>query len=236
MISYVPSNTDVLILCGGKGRRIQSIAKGRPKSMIDINGMPFLDILIDYIDNLGFKRIVLCIGYRSGFIKKYYSGRKNRLEIVFSEEKELLGTGGAIKNAGPFIKSLQFLVLNGDSFCRIDLQDFLRFHIEKHAGCSMVLTRIESSKDYGAVSLNETGEITAFNEKSKNENNGFINAGIYALNKELLSLIPGGKKFSLEKQLFPGIVNKRFYGYITERPLIDIGVPKRYNLANEMFK
>ena len=84
--------------------------------------------------------------------------------------------------------------------------------------------------------MNEAGEITAFNEKSKNENNGFINAGIYALNKELLSLIPGGKKFSLEKQLFPGIVNKRFYGYITERPLIDIGVPKRYNLANEMFK
>ena len=138
MISYVPSNTDVLILCGGKGRRIQSIAKGRPKSMIDINGMPFMDILIDYIDSFGFKRVILCISYRGGFIKKYYSGRKNRLEIVFSEEKELLGTGGAVKNAGPFIKSLQFLVLNGDSFCRIDLQDFLRFHIEKNAGCSMV--------------------------------------------------------------------------------------------------
>jgi len=236
MISHVPPNTDVLILCGGKGRRIQSVAKGRPKSMIDINGVPFLDILIDYVENFGFKRVVLCIGYMGDFIKRYYSGRESKLDIVFSEEKELLGTAGAIKNAEPVIKSAQFLVLNGDSFCRIDLKDFLRFHIEKHAGCSMVLTKIENSRDYGFVSLNETGEITAFNEKSKNGNDGFINAGIYAISKEILPLIPEDKEFSLEKQLFPGIVNRRFYGYITERPLIDIGVPERYDLANKMFK
>ena len=69
MITHIPSNTDVLILCGGKGVRIQSVAKVRPKSMIVINGVPVLVILIDYVESFGFKRIVLCIGYRGGFIK-----------------------------------------------------------------------------------------------------------------------------------------------------------------------
>ncbi|MDP8233429.1 MAG: sugar phosphate nucleotidyltransferase [Candidatus Saelkia tenebricola] len=230
----IPS--DVLILCGGQGKRIQSIAKDKPKAMIEINGRPFLDILLKYIADAGFKRVILCVGYKADVIKKYYTKRKTPLEIIFSQERKLLGTAGAVKNAESFIGSEVFLILNGDSFCDIDLEDFSKFHIEKNAFCSIVLSVADAVKDYGSVFLNEAKEVVSFDEKTDNKKDNYVNAGIYFMNKGVLSLIPKGETFSLEKQFFPGIVKKSFYGYVTENPFIDIGVPSRYKLASEILK
>lgn len=226
---------DVAILCGGFGKRLRGIVNDRPKPMAEINGYPFLDILIDYVAGYGFQRFILCTGHKSQFIKQYYKDNSGGLTIQVSEEKKELGTGGAIKNAASFIQSEIFLVLNGDSFCQINLQDFLSFHARKKAVVSIALTTTNRPSDYGSVSLNENQKIISFNEKASTHETALVNTGIYIFDKKVFKYMPSEKSFSLEKDLFPGILDKEAYGYITNERLFDIGTPERLELARQHF-
>jgi NDP-sugar pyrophosphorylase family protein len=226
---------DVVILCGGKGTRFMSVIKDCPKPMVEICNRPFLDILIEYIASYGFKRFVLCIGYMKDYIKQYYNSKRVSLEIVFSEEEELLGTGGAVKNAEPFIKSDIFLVANGDSFCPLNINKFVNFHALQEAEISAALIKSKNTGDYGSVVLDDTQRIISFNEKVQNED-GFVNGGVYLFNKNILCLIPTGTAYSLEYDFFPEIINRKFYGYLYEGEFVDIGTPERYEKAERFFE
>jgi NDP-sugar pyrophosphorylase family protein len=227
---------DVVVLCGGLGKRIRSITNDRPKPMLEIDNQPFLDILINYVSGSGFRRFILCLGYLGNFIKQHYQDKRNNLEILFSEEKEFLGTGGAIKNAEALIETSPFLVLNGDSFCQVDLRKFIKFHRSKEALVSIAVAKVENGYDYGVITLNGSQRIYKFSEKFKSNKNNFINAGVYLFQKESLLLMPANKKFSLERDFFPKLVDKEFYGYIIQGTFIDIGTPERYKNAKKLLK
>ena len=221
---------DVIVLCGGLGKRLRSVISDRPKPMAEIGHRPFLDILIAYTSRYGFRRFILCLYYMKEVIKEYYRGKG----IIFSEEEEPLGTGGAIKKAEPLIKSSPFLVMNGDSFIPLDLNKFITFHSEKKAAVSIALAKAEKTEDYGAVRLGDDERIVNFSEKRKEK--GLVNAGVYLFKRNVLSLIPSSTNYSLEYDLFPRMVGKGLYGYQTDETLIDIGTPKGYKRAQEMFK
>jgi D-glycero-alpha-D-manno-heptose 1-phosphate guanylyltransferase len=224
---------DVVILCGGRGERLGALLKGRPKPMIEMNGRPFLDILVNYVARFGFKRIILSIGYRGDRIKKHYQKGGTSLTVLFSEEKKPLGTAGAIKKAQSLIKGSFFLVMNGDSFCPIDLNEFIDFHIKKRGLCSIVLSHVQSSDDYGKVALGRSGRVIAFSEKKKSGPSGhLVSAGIYLLNKPIFAEIPKNKQCSMENEIFPKIVDRRFYGFVTKEQFIDIGTPERFQQAS----
>lgn len=235
MIRIEPKNIDVVILCGGLGKRLQSVVNDRPKPMADVGGRPFLDILIDYVASFGFRRFILCICYMGDFIRQHYQNRKGPLEIIFSEEKTPLGTAGAIKKAGPLIGSSPLLATNGDSFCKADLRGFLEFHLITKALSSIVLTNMKDTDDYGNVTLGKSQRIIDFSEKTKSHKNSFVSTGIYLFQKEILSLIPANKNFSLEKDLFPSIVGKGFYGYVSTEEFTDIGTPERHKRAERLL-
>ena len=229
-----PENLDVVILCGGVGKRLKSVVKDRPKPMAEVAGRPFLDILIDHTAAFGFKRFILCAGHMGDFIKGYYQKKKGLLvQVIVSQEEEPLGTAGAIKNAQRLIKSSPFLVMNGDSLCKLDLAKFVNFHEEKKASFSMVLARSKGGSDYGRVNIGDSGRVVSFSEKSEAGQNDLINAGIYLLDSGIFSIIPSGKKSSLERDIFPGIAGNEFYGYVTEEEMVDIGTPDRYSAAQQ---
>jgi NDP-sugar pyrophosphorylase family protein len=228
-----PKEIDVLILCGGLGKRLRSVINDRPKPMAEIAHRPFLDILIAYTSHYGFRRFILCLGYMKEVIKEYYQGKKG---IIFSEERELLGTGGALKNAESLIRSDPFLVMNGDSFSPVGLDKFIDFHINKQALISIALDRAKKTTDYGVITLGGSQRIVSFNEKARVKKNSFVNAGIYLLKKSILPLIPPSTNYSLEYDLFPRMVGKGLYGYRTNKTLIDIGTPGGYKRAKEMLK
>lgn len=234
--NFNPEKIDVLLLCGGKGERLKDLVKDRPKPMADIKGRPFLDILINYILNFGFLRIILCLGYKGEIVSQYYNEKSRFFNILFSQESKPLGTAGAIKNAEHLVESNPFLVMNGDSFCPLDLFELINFHNEKKAAFTMALVKSVGDKDYGVVGVDKSQKIISFNEKVKIKNNGFVNAGIYLLEKKIFDLIETGTKLSLEYDIFPRILSERFYGYITKEKLIDIGTPERYAKAKKMFK
>ena len=114
---------DILILCGGLGTRLRSIVEDRPKSMAVIRGRPFLEWQLSLLMSFGFKRVILCIGYQGDVIREYFlDGSRFGLDIQYSVETELLGTGGAIRRAVPCIQSDPVLILNGDSWCEVEMQ------------------------------------------------------------------------------------------------------------------
>jgi NDP-sugar pyrophosphorylase family protein len=96
---------DVVVLCGGKGARLQKIVNDRPKPMADIGGRPFLDLLIGYLARYGFKRFILCAGYKGNIIKRHYLDPAGKLDISVLCENKPLGTAGAVKNAQGAVKS-----------------------------------------------------------------------------------------------------------------------------------
>jgi len=202
--------------------------------MAEINNRPFLDILIEYVAGYGFKRFILCIGYMGDVVREYYQKRSGSLTILFSEEKDPLGTGGALKNAELLIQSNPFLVMNGDSFCKIELDRFIDYHISKEALVTIALAQIKSASDYGVVTIDPSGRIIRFDEKLGNKG-GFVNTGMYLFEKEALSLIPPNKNYSLEYHLFPMVIGKDVYGYTTKESFIDIGTPQRYERARQIL-
>ncbi|KPK41110.1 MAG: hypothetical protein AMJ78_06400 [Omnitrophica WOR_2 bacterium SM23_29] len=233
---FSPEKIDVLILCGGEGKRLRGIIEDRPKPMAEIRGRPFLDILIDYIASQGFRRFILCAGYKGEIVRRYYKNKHGSLNILVLKESKLLGTAGAIKNAESIIKSNPFLVMNGDSFCSLDLHKFINFHKEKKASFSMVLVNTKANKDYGVVNIDSSRRIISFSEKIKAKKGVLINSGIYLFGKRIFSVIEAGKKLSLECDIFPRIVAEGFYGYVTKGRFIDIGTPDRYERAKGRFR
>lgn len=228
------SNTFALILCGGQGTRLRGVISDVPKPMAPVGGTPFLNLLIEYINSSGIRNIVLCTGYMSENIHKYYcENPRPGCTIYFSKEESPLGTGGALRHAEGLIQSDTFFVFNGDSISEIDLQGMLLFHNKTRASITIALNKSEHKMEYGNVQIDENCRITIFTEKC-NTSAGFINAGIYVFSKDTLSSIPRDVNFSLERELFPAVKNA--YGYVTDNLLIDIGTRERYHMANQIFK
>jgi NDP-sugar pyrophosphorylase family protein len=228
---------DAIILCGGLGRRLRKVVNDRPKCMADINGRPFLNFLIEYLSSYKIKKIILCLGYLAGSVKQYYDKKFQKIKLLFSEEEFPLGTAGAIRNAATLIESNPFLVLNGDSICKVNLFDFLIFHKTKEALVSVVLCEakdIKDTKDFGVVKLDRWQRIVKFCEKPS-EVGKLINGGIYLFDKAVLKLIPKDRNYSLEYDLFWNLYS-RFYGYITHEKLIDIGTPERYKKTKVLLR
>lgn len=227
---------NVLLLCGGRGTRLQSAVRDRPKPMVEFQDRPFLDILIDYFRGFGFKRFIVCSGYMSDYIEEYYRRRERDIEILISKEDRPLGTAGAVKNAGSLIQSENFIVTNGDSFCPADLDAFARLHFGRHALATISVNKPDSRSDTGTVQINPQGQITAFAEKSGIAGDGYVNCGIYLFNQEILSRIEAERKVSLEMEVFPSLCGGELYACVTEAELIDIGTPQRLERARALIK
>jgi len=200
-----------------------------------ISGRPFLEYLILQLKKYNLTEIVLCIGYLGEKTKEYFQdGTKWGVKIKYSEEKEPLGTGGAIKLADNLIKNDNFLVLNGDSYLDINFDELIKFHKLKEALATLALVEINKPDRYGVVEIDKDYHITSFREKGTASKSNLVNGGIYVFHKKILNFIPEGK-VSLEKDIFPKLIGKGFYGKLHRVYFIDIGVPEDYSRIQKEF-
>lgn len=218
-----------LILCGGLGTRLRPLVNDRPKSMAPVAGRPFIEYLLLQLRQYGFRDIILCVGYQAGCVKDYFgSGEPWQVRLRYSEEREPLGTAGALKLAEPLIASTQALVLNGDSLFAIDLQRLAQYHEQKRALATVALASLKNTQRYGSVEVNAQGEVVRFLEKAE-QRSGWINGGIYLFRRDLFEHIPFGQRLSLEQDIFPLLIGTGFYGLaFSGSYLVDIGVPEAY--------
>jgi len=215
-----------LILAGGLGSRLGSMVTEVPKPLLLVGERPFLEYQILQLRRHNLTNVILCIGYLGKKIRQYFgNGDRWGVNITYSKEKEALGTGGAIKLAERLVKGDHFLVLNGDSYFNIDLGELIDFHIRQRALATLALLEIEKPERYGLVEVDENFGIVDFKEKGQAAKSNLINGGIYVFNRGIFDFIPKGKS-SLEKDLFPGLIGKRFYGRPHAAYFIDIGIPQ----------
>lgn len=221
-----------LILAGGFGTRLREAVPDVPKPLAPILGKPFLEHQLNWLKSQGIEDIVLAVSHKANQIKSYFGdGTRARVHITYSHEIEPLGTAGAVKNAEKLLGNRDaFLVLNGDSYSELKLEEFLRFHSSHRGIASISLTCSESAKECETVVLEEN-KINEF--KKRGTEKGIINAGVYLFQPEILGQILSGKKVSLENEIFPNLAKiGKLYGFVNNGYFMDIGRPETY----EKFK
>lgn len=229
---------EAIILAGGEGTRIKAIEPNLPKSLIEVNGKPFLYYLISQLQNQGWKHIVLALGNKSSQIVDYTKKFFSDSGIQFSIEEKPLGTGGAIKKALSLCKNENILVLNGDTFLEIDLPNFLKFHENNHADISIAVKKIENGSRFGEVVFSSDKRINNFIEKKESIEPKWINAGAYIISKKLFNQYEfTANTFSFEKDVLEKYISKlRLMAFPVEGYFIDIGIPEDLTKARNEFK
>jgi len=203
--------------------------------MAEINDRPFLEYVLDQIKFWGGKRVVLCTGYLGDQILSKVGNIYRGVQIIYSQEKSPMGTGGALRMAFNLFHSESVLVINGDSYCKTNLKSFLEWHLMKDAMATLLLVESNDTKRYGKVEVNGNGIVQKFEEKSESKGSGWINAGIYLLRQRFIKSIPSERTVSLEREIFPSWIGQGLYGYQSDGQFIDIGTPESYQAAKEFF-
>lgn len=228
--------TTCIILAGGLGTRLQSVVADKPKVMANIGDRPFLYYVFSYLQQQGVRKIVLAVSYQREQVMTYADTWKDRFEIQYSVEEEPLGTGGAIRQAVLGLADEQVLIINGDTFFPVDLNDLSQKHLHNAStDLTIALKPLTNFNRYGVVHVDEENNITAFSEK-EHRAEGTINGGIYALRTACLKEFIFPPKFSFEKDFMETHVNVLFFkGYAYQDYFIDIGIPEDYAIANEIL-
>lgn len=186
-----------IILAGGLGSRLKPITDYVPKPLIPINNIPLIEWQIRQLQKFKIDDFIICTGYKTDQIEDYLQHKDHfGAKIQYSVESSPLGTGGAIKKASKLIKGKSFLVTNGDVITTIDVRKLLT-----HPNS---IALIELRTKFGTVELDDS-RITTFREKKPLENT-WMNAGIYHLERTILSDLPS--KGAIEETTFHTLAKK----------------------------
>jgi len=228
---------EAIILAGGFGTRLQKVVNDLPKSMAMVNDKPFLEYLLNFLTGQGIEKVILSVGYKREMIQDHFHNRYKNIGIAYAVEDEPLGTGGGILNAMEQVDGESVFTMNGDSMFRIDLNAMLLLHSNAGADLTMALRYLEDTSRFGTVRIDDDKRVTGFFEKDPDSEPGYINGGIYLINKKFMTTSGFGKKFSIEKDYFEKrYMESKIYGYPAKGYFLDIGIPEDYMTAQDDFK
>jgi len=220
-----------IIMAGGKGSRLQSIADDIPKPMIPVCGKPILEHQIDCLKKNGLTDITIVTGHLSRKIKDYFTdGSRFGCSISYYTETEPLGTAGALKKMENL--SGDFILLNGDIIFDIDFSRMIAFHKEKNAQVSIAVHPNSHPFDSALIITNDNFQVTGWLNKEderkycKNQ----VNAGIHILSADFVKNCHVSKeKIDLDRDMLkPSISGGKIFAYSTPEYIKDMGTPERY--------
>jgi NDP-sugar pyrophosphorylase family protein len=181
-------NISVLILAGGLGKRLRPLTFSIPKPMVNINGAPLISHLISSLIKYNLNDLYISTGYLSEVIMNFCkNGEQFGAKIKYINEKSPLGTAGPIGLVDIDKIKNSLLVINGDIVTNLDFNKFIQFHISNKADITVAVKEHVLESRYGTVDISKK-KILKINEKPKY--NHIISAGIYLLNKSILSNFP----------------------------------------------
>jgi NDP-sugar pyrophosphorylase family protein len=224
------------ILVGGRGTRLRPAVADCPKVLAPVGGRPFLAHLLDQLTPTGLREIVLLAGHRAGQLRDVLGDTHKGIRLRYSVEEMPLGTAGALRHALPLLHAPTVLLLNGDSYCDVDLAAFTRQHRERASVASLVLTRVEDTSRFGQVRMADDDRVLRFEEKSQG-GPGWINAGIYLFQRQQIAVLPASHPLSLERDVLPGwVAEGSVLGFRYAGRFLDIGTPESYAAADHFFE
>lgn len=213
-----------IILVGGLGTRLRSLYPDRPKALVPIKGRPFIAWMLDWLCAHGVTRAHLAAGHLAGMLVDWANEQHNP-NLAVSREPKALGTGGGLLYAMRHVADTELLVLNGDSFLpSLDLRAWLAQPLS--AIGELAVSSIESPGRYGTVEFSDNGIIHAFLEKAERPS-GWVNGGVYRLQRNALDGRAADTNFSLETDVFPALAEAgSLRARQTPPPLLDMGTPE----------
>lgn len=225
---------EVIILAGGLGTRLRDVVKDVPKCMAPVAGKPFLWYLLKYLARFDVRRVVLSTGYLHEVVKQWVSTywKYFPFEIRILTEPEPLGTGGALKFVLQKGCQTDVILINGDTFFDVDLDELYEMHRLYPSSITMALKPMDNFDRYGNVKIDSVNnQILHFEEKYPC-GKGLINGGIYVINT-CESLFEGlTDKFSFEREVLTRQCELgKLYGVKQNGYFIDIGIPSDYEWA-----
>jgi len=222
-----------MLLGAGRGTRVRPLTERVPKPMIPLLGRPIMEHLLDVLRNAGVTAVMTNVFHLGEVIESYFGdGHRFGVDMVYSWEHELLGSGGGLKRVEDFFQGGTFLVVCGDALVDLDVTAVVARHRRRGAMATLVLKPTETPECYGIVELDDDERIVSFQEKPPRSEarTNLANTGIYVFEPEILSLIPAGRTFDLGGDLFPDLVRRAlpFFGHPAEFAWLDLGTLADY--------
>jgi len=225
---------EAILLAGGLGTRLHGVTgDSYPKSLAEVDGRPFIHYIIKYLQSMGVTRFIFAVSHHAQMIVDSVNKEFPNLDTEFSYEQQPLGTGGAIKQALSYVHNDKVLVVNSDSFMEFSLEKFLKFANTNNAELAIVCTRVEDINRFGAADIATDSKLIKFFEKGQ-QGAGYINSGIYLINKNHPKLSSLEGKFSFENELLAN-VNVSVYAMKNKGLFFDIGTPDDYESAQMLL-
>ena len=216
-------------MAGGLGTRLRPLTYTTPKPLLPILNEPMVERLIRTLPS-EVDKVVLAVSYMVDRLREHFKDNELGPEIILVQEKEPLGTGGAIKNVKEHIDST-FLALNGDVVCSLDFKAQLDFHRRSQGHGTLAMWEVDDPSRFGIIGTDPDSCVTRFLEKPKKEEafSNWINAGVYVLEPEVLNLMEPNSVISIEREIFPQLAEKRkLYGFKFQGYWVDAGTPNAY--------
>jgi len=229
--------TQVLILAGGLGTRLHPITETIPKPMVPVAGRPYLEYQLRELARQNCTDVVLLTGYLGEQIESHFKdGASLGLKLRYSKEDRPMGTGGAVRDAGDLLAE-SFLIVYGDSYLPISYKDVILKLQESTADGIIVIydNRGEDTSVQNNVAIDADGFVTRY-DKVNSVGLDYVEAGVLALRRSTLSLLPSEGVVSMEQQLFPQLIReRRLLAYPTTQRFYDIGTPERLKVIEEFI-
>jgi mannose-1-phosphate guanylyltransferase/phosphomannomutase len=224
-----------MILAAGLGSRLRPLTAHLPKPLVPILNRPLLWHLIMRVKQAGIHEIAINLHYHGEQIRSYL-GRGERLgvEIMYSEEADLLGSAGGVRRIRQFFGNEPVLIVHGDILFDVDLSKVIQYHLSRAAQATLVLHPAHHRYNYGKIKVNTQGQIGQFVDQQASWVDGplieTVFTGVQVLDPSILDAIPAGCVASLTTAVYPGLLTSasRLYGYLTHGYWSDIGTPRRY--------
>jgi mannose-1-phosphate guanylyltransferase len=226
---------EAIILVGGQGTRLRPLTLSAPKPLLPTAGVPFLAHLLARAAAGGVTHVVLATCYKAEmFAAALGDGSAFGLSIDYVTEDVPLDTGGGIANAARSLRGTgagdPIVVLNCDILSGHDLSAQVDLHIKTDAAVTLHLVEVEDPARFGCVPTDASGRVTAFLEKTPNPVTNRINAGCYIFRREVIGQIPAGRRVSVERETFPGLIEsgQLVMGYHESAYWLDVGTPQAF--------
>lgn len=224
-----------MVLAGGLGTRLRPVVADRPKALAPTEGEPFLVHVLDQLARAGCDRVILCTGHLGDQIEREFGDEHAGMDLVWSREPSPLGTAGALRHALCHLHEDAALVVNGDSYCDLDLAAFVAWARGRHGLPALVAAEVPDTRRFGSLQLAADGSVLAFREKDPAGGAGNVNAGIYWLPRAVFANLPAGIVRSLERDVLPPLVGQGLAAFRTKAPFLDIGTPESYAQCEAFF-
>ncbi len=231
-----------MVLAAGRGERLRPLTDRLPKPMIPVAGKPLIGHTLTYLRNCGIREVVVNLHHLGDLIQEYVGdGRQWDLRVFYSWERRLLGTGGGIQKASPYLFEEAFLVMNADILVELDLQEVVRFHRQNNAAVTLVLRRDPEVERYGVIETDGYGQVRQFLGKldvGSGPWNRLMFTGVHVLEPLVFSYMnPPGFSFSIiDVYLAMLRAGERILGYEMKGFWTDLGTTTRYEDLQRMLE